>query len=653
MKSLGAWLLAGALLLLGNSAHASLQLRLKTDGLSPAQQQASQALLDEAMHKLPPSFVEQLDRRIDVGWTDDMPGNAYGQATLVAELDLNRKLLAGLTDGSAATEKTNRPHGTVRQELLATVLHELTHIYDRARLWPAAERTLIQRCTRRSNSAGLVGIPDECRGQTERRFTLSDDPRLLDLAGWQQYVGRRGEREQHNRQVARSPDLYEISSPKEFVAVNMEYFLLDPSYACRRPALYRYYKARFGWAPPAKDTCSNTFAFLNAGNDFAKQPLGQVDPERVYAVDYLLAEANQNWVSRWGHSMLRLVICAPGRPRGPDCRLDLDQHLVLSYRAFVGDVQLSSWDGLVGKYPSRLFVLPLAQVIDEYTKTELRSLASVPLKLSRDEIEGVVEHAAEMHWSYDGNYFFLSNNCAVEGLKLLRSGSNNKQLVGLDSIMPNGLLEVLKGRGLADTSVLDNPKEALRLGYRFDSFRDRYQAMFDVLKKQLPIKQTSVEDWLSLSAEERRQWFERADLRTSAALLLLEQASYRRQLLLAQDEVKQRYLGARELENGGMDKANATLQEILANSGFLSRPAELLDSRGYGLPQPSEFKRLQDESAQRQKQLLALSGDLDKEVRKLLEPKRAAEIAASEANVKQIGEHLRKLHKASGGLELP
>ncbi|QZD71382.1 DUF4105 domain-containing protein [Pseudomonas sp. 3-2] len=653
MRSLGAWLLAGALLLFGNSAHAGLQLRLKTDGLSPAQQQASQALLDEAMQALPPSFIERLDRRIDVGWTDDMPGNAYGQATLVSELDLNRKLLASLTDGSAAKEKTNRPHGTVRRELLATVLHEITHIYDRARLWPAAERTLIQRCTRRHNSAGLIGIPDECRGQNGRRFTLSDDPRLLDLAGWQQYVGRRGEREQHNRQIARSPDLYEISSPKEFVAVNMEYFLLDPSYACRRPALYRYYQEHFGWAPPAKDECAKTFAFLNAGNDFAKQPLGQVDPERVYAVDYLLAEANQNWVSRWGHSMLRLVICAPGRPRGPDCRLDLDQHLVLSYRAFVGDVQLSSWDGLVGKYPSRLFVLPLAQVIDEYTKTELRSLASVPLNLSRSEIEGVVEHAAEMHWSYDGNYFFLSNNCAVEGLKLLRSGSNNARLTGLDSIMPNGLLEVLKGRGLADTSVLDDPKEALRLGYRFDSFRDRYQAMFDVLKKQLPIKQTTVEEWLSLSAEERRPWFERADLRTSAALLLLEQASFRRQLLLAQDEVKQRYLGARELENGGMDKANATLQQILANSGFLSRPAELLDSRGYGLPQPSEFSRLEAESSQRQKQLLALTGDLDKEVRALLEPKRAAEIAASEANVKQIGEHLRKLHKASGGLELP
>src|SRR5690606_25870202 len=185
------------------------------------------------------------------------------------------------------------------------------------------------------------------------------------------------------------------------------------------------------------------------------------------------------------------------------------------------------------------FVLPLGQVIDEYTKTELRSLASIPLKLNRQEVEGLVRQAAEMHWSYDGNYYFLSNNCAVESLKLLRSGTANPRLNDLDSIMPNGLLEVLKGRGLADTSVLDDPREALRLGYRFDSYRDRYQAMFEVLKQQLPIKQVKVEDWLALDASERGTWFQQANLRTSAALLLLEQASLRRQLLLAQYEVKQ------------------------------------------------------------------------------------------------------------------
>ncbi|MDD2049829.1 DUF4105 domain-containing protein [Pseudomonas putida] len=652
MNTLRAWLLGGLLTLLGSPALADLQLQLQTEGLEPAQQRASQALLDEAMQALPPSFKARLDRRVRVSWSTKMPEDAYGQASLVSTLELNRRLLPGLTDGSAATRKTGRPHGTVRQELLATVLHELTHIYDRARLWQGSERRLITQCARHLDSQGKVGLPEQCRGQSERRFTLSDDPRLLDLAGWPQYVGRRGEREQHNRQVARSPDSYELSSPKEFIAVNMEYFLLDPSFACRRPALQGYLKAHFDWAPE-HPACPQALPFLNAGNDFAKTPLGEIDPERVYAVDYLLAEANQNWVSRWGHSMLRLVICAPGRPRGPDCRLDLDQHLVLSYRAFVNDVQLSSWDGLTGAYPSRLFVLPLAQVIDEYTKTELRSLASIPLKFERNELESLVRQAAEMHWSYDGNYYFLSNNCAVETLKLLRSGTANPRLSDLDSIVPNGLLEVLQGRGLADVSVLDDPREALRLGYRFDSYRDRYQAMFLVLKQQLPIPQDSVEAWLDQSAKQRQQWFAQADLRTSAALLLLEQASLRQQLLLAQDEVKQRYLTGRAANDGSVAKANGTLQQILANSGFLSRPAELLGSSGYGLPQAGERKLLISESSQRQKQLQSLSADLDKEVRALLGPARAAEIAAVEANIKQVGEHLRALHKAAGGLQLP
>jgi len=651
VKPVRAWLLGCALTLLGTPALAGLQLELQSSGLDPQQTQASQALLDEAMAKLPPRFKQQLDRRVQVSWSDNMPADAYGQATLVSTLQLNRRLLPGLTDGSAAIERTNRPHGTVRQELLATVLHELSHIYDRARLWPSRERSLIARCKRQQGTVGKIGLPEECRGQAERRFTLSDDPRLLDLAGWPQYVGRRGEREQHNGQFVRSPDSYELSSPKEYLAVNMEYFLLDPSYGCRRPALNQYLHEHFGWAPP-QNTCAKGLPFINAGSDFARQPLGEIDPERVYEVDYLLAEANQNLVSRWGHSMLRLVICKPGRPRGPDCRLDLDQSLVLSYRAFVNDVQLSSWDGLVGVYPSRLFVLPLGQVIDEYTKTELRSLASVPLKLNREEVENLVRQAAEMHWSYDGNYWFLSNNCALESLKLLRSGTANPQLNDLDSIMPNGLLAVLKGRGLADTSVLDNPREALRLGYRFDSYRERYQAMFEVLRKQLPIKQQLVEDWLALSAEQRRPWFAQADLRTSAALLLLEQASLRRQLLLAQDEVKQRYLNAAALKDGSVNKADATLKQMLANSGFLSRPAELLDSKGYGLPQPEERERLERESKERQARLLRLSTNLDKEVRALLEPSRAREISAVEANVKQIGEHLRALHKAAGGLQL-
>ena len=645
------WLLA-LLLATATAAQAELRLQLDNDGLNAAERQLSQQLIDEAMTTLPPSFIQRLDRQVRVQWQDDLPANAYGRITRLDSLSLNARLLPRLLDPQQADAPSGRPHGNLRREVLATIIHELTHLYDRARLWPAADKSLLQRCQARVASTGMVGLQDKCRGQQARRFTLSDDPRLLDLAGWQQAVGKRGKREQDNGQNSRSPDLYELSNPREFVAVNLEYFLLDPSYACRRPALQRYFAEHFAWAPAMQQPCAAGYAYLNAGRDFARQPLGQLDPERVYQVDYLLAEPNQQWASRWGHSMLRLVICAPGRPRGPDCRLDLQEHLVLSYRAFVGDVQLSSWDGLTGAYPSRLFVLPLAQVIEEYTKVELRGLASVPLKLQRSELEQLVERAAELHWSYDGDYWFLSNNCAVETLKLLRSGTGRDELQALDSIMPNGLLDILEGRGLADRSVLADPREALRLGYRFDSFRERYQAMFAVLRAQLPVPQEQVEDWLQLPAEQRRNWFARADLRTSAALLLLEQAALRRQLLLAQEDLKQRYLKAREQHQPGFGEADNTLRQILANSGFLSRPAELLDA-GYGLPQRSEWQRLEQESTTRQQTLRQLSDDLDREVRRLLEAQRLAELEAGEANLKQLGTHLRDLHKASGGLVLP
>ncbi|MGE4405867.1 DUF4105 domain-containing protein [Pseudomonas sp.] len=646
-----AWLLAGCLGLVVASAQAELRLKLDDRGLRPAERAASQALLDEALAALPSRLVQRLEREVRVRWRDGLPQRAYGRAGGDL-IELNRRLLPALADGSAAHQRTDRPHGTVRRELLATVIHELVHLYDRARLWSPAQHLLQGQCRQRAGSLGLVGLPDDCRGQTRRRFTLSDDPRLLDLAGWPQRVGRRGQREHDNAQVARSPDSYELTSPLEFVAVNLEYFLLDPSYACRRPSLQRYFSEHFGWQPADTATCAPGLPILNAGRDFGRTPLLQLDPARVYAVDYLFAEANEAWVSRWGHSMLRLVICAPGREPGPDCRLDLDQHLVLSFRAFVDDVQLSSWDGLTGVYPSRLFVLPLGQVIDEYTKVELRSLASVPLKLNRDEIRTLVERSAELHWSYDGDYYFLSNNCAVESLKLLRSGTARAELAALDSILPSGLLEVLVNRGLADASVLDDPREALRLGYRFDSYRDRYQAMFAVLKERLGLPQDSVERWLELPAAERRRWIEQADLRASAALLLVEQAALRRQLLLAQDELKNRYLGGRG-RDATLNKADEALQELLANSGYLSRPAELLDGQGYGLPQASEWQRLEHESAQRQLRLNQLSGELEREVRVLLGDERRQELETIETNLAQIGAHLRTLHKAGGGLELP
>lgn len=634
------------LLLLCLPAQAELRLVLQPAGLSELQRSASQALLVEARRSLPPVLVSRLDSAVPVRWSTALDAEVVGRASATGAVLLNYDRLAALTAvDSEGAQKASR------KLLLATLVHELAHLYDRGRYVSREQHPLLQDCQSQQQSLGLIGLPARCRGQAERQFTLSDDPRLLDLAGWPEQMGERGAREVTNHQRDRSPDSYELASPAEFVAVNLEYFLLDPQYACRRPALFAYFRQHFSWAPADVQACSGSYPYLNASLDPSQQALGRIDPERVYAVHYLLAEPNEAWASRWGHSMLRLVVCAPGRPRGPDCMLDVDQHLVLSFRAFVEDVQLSSWDGLTGNYPSRLFILPLTQVVDEYTKLELRSLSSIPLQLNAQEREGLLQQAAQLHWSYDGTYYFINNNCAVETLKLLRSGTANTTLRNLESITPTGLLALLEGRGLADDSVLADRDWAMRRGYFFDSFRERYQVMFDVVRAHLKVPSERVEDWLALGAQQRANWLNMGDQRTTAALLLLEQAAQRRQLLLVRQELKERYLALRDTGHAELNQTEQLMRQLLAESGYLSRPAELL-TVGYGLPQADEWQQLQQRSSERRQGLLDMAGSLDEQLLALLDAERRDEIEAGKHNISLLAERLRELHRAGGGLQL-
>lgn len=607
-----AWsLLAPCLLACASSAQAALQLQPETGSLTPEQAAATRQLLDAAMQRLPPAWTTALDRRIDVEWRDDLPEQVHGRAK-TRRLLLKRALLA---DWMA------RPAGAgiddpATHAAMSAVIHELAHYYDRA-----------------------------------PQGRLSRDPRLLDLAGWQVRPLRFGLRTSHNAFSDRSPDRYELSKPSEFVAVNLEHFLLDPDYACRRPALHRYFSGHFHWSPP-QATCAPGQVFLQADPEAGEAALQPLDPSRVYAVDYLLAEANEQPMSRWGHSMLRLVICAPGRVPGPDCRLDLRYHRVLSFRAFVDDVQISSWRGLTGSYPSRLFLLPLDQVIDEYTKVELRGLQSIPLRLDQSEIADLLERAAQLHWTYDGRYYFISNNCAVETFKLLHDGVPRLAGERLSSITPTGLLRKLESAGIADGSVLDDASESERLGYRFAPASAHYQVMFEIARAGLALPQRRVRDWLELPPADRAPWLQQADMRASAALLLLEEAALRQQELLVRDELKRRYLGQGRKQEADGFEGEAALHEFLRLQGFLGRPAALLPDGGYGLPQTDERRVLELESeryaAQLQRQGVALRAD----ARRWLSPGRRSMLEGTEANIASLGERLRRLHQEQGGLQL-
>jgi hypothetical protein len=522
-----------AALLTAPLAQAALQLDLQTQGLDAVQQAAARRVLDDVQAQLPLTWQARFDVPVQVRWTDTLPDHVHGRARKGA-IALRRSLLDAVQEG----QPLPRP-------VQAALIHELTHVLDRS-------------------AAG----------------GWSRTARWRDLSGWQQRPWRLGRTGNHFS--GRSPDDYERRSPAEFLAVNAEYFLLDPGYACRRPALAAWFAAQIG---PVANTpaCNAALPLVQAEDSTGAASLLALDPARVYAVDYLLAEGNEQPMSRWGHSMLRLVICAPGRPPGPACRMDLSYHRVLSFRAFVGDVQISSWRGLTGAYPSRLFVLPLNQVINEYTQLELRALSSVPLRLDADDIAGLLERVAQVHWSYDGRYKFVSNNCAVETGKLLQEGVPRWATPGLNRITPRGLLARLERQGHADGSVLRDRSEALRQGYYFAPARDHYQQLFEVARAELPLGNTQVNAWLQRPAAQRAAWVEQGGLRATSALLLLEQAARQREELRARAVLK-RTLARR---GGGADAARDRLMALLQDTGQLVSPAALVPG-GYGVPVGSE-----------------------------------------------------------------
>ena len=571
--------------------------------LAAGEHAATVQLLEQAQALLPPAWAGALQRPLAFSWRDDLPEGVHGRARGGA-IALRRELLDAWMqrDASAGLDdpRARRP--------LAAAIHELAHLYDLGR-------------------AGR----------------LSADPRLLDLAGWQLAALRPGRRARNDMRD-RSPDDYELHSPREYVAVNLEHYLLDPDYACRRPQLAAYFDAHFGRQSPGPAAgCAPGLAFVRDAIGH-EQAWRELDPRRIHRVDYLLAEGNERAMSRWGHSMLRLVVCAPGREPGPDCRLDLEHHLVLSFRAFVGDVQISSWRGLTGSYPSRLFVLPLGQVVDEYTRVELRGLRSVPLALSPGEIEALVTRAAQLHWNYDGRYLFVANNCAVETFKLLHDGVPRLAALRLDSITPNGLLRKLHANGVtAAAEVPADPAEQARLGYWFEPANAHHEALYTVARDELDLSPPDAAAWLALPPDQRAPALQRAGLRAAAALLVLESAALRRQEALARDELKRRWLAqSRELHEAG--DLVGPLQEFLRLGGAFSRPASWLDDvDGYGLPQAAEravlVSRVQQDAADRQHQAAALEAG----IRRLLPPARREALQGTEANLELIGARLQEL----------
>ena len=182
-----------ALLLTAHVASAADRLQLDPSGLDPAQQRLASQTLADVQSLLPDGLLAALPAQVRVRWTDDLPADVHGR-TFAGRIALRRSLLGDSAPGA-------------RRARRSALVHELTHVADRG------------------------------------GANWSQSMRWRDLAGWQRKPWHLGRGDNDFRD--RSPDAYELKDPAEYLAVNAEHFVLDSEFACRRPALARWYQAHF------------------------------------------------------------------------------------------------------------------------------------------------------------------------------------------------------------------------------------------------------------------------------------------------------------------------------------------------------------------------------------------------------------------------
>ena len=445
----------------------------------------------------------------------------------------------------------------------------------------------------------LVGLRYNLKNQ------ISSDDKFVAILGGAKSKFTSNKTRLLNRYQGRSPDKREFLDLNEAFASNLAFYLLDQEFPCRRPALSKYFDTLFDITRTQR--CDEFKTVLvhsqNPYESFSRS--ARLSQDRVYQVHYLHVDKGPSFASRWGHSMFRLIICAPERSqKGPDCLQDTNEHLVLSYRASMNDLSPSYWNSLTGKYPSQLFVMSFTEIAREYTRMEFRAMKSIPLDFSQKELDNFLDLSLERYWSYGGPYYFLNNNCGNEALRHLEA-TLEEPIESLSASTPKKLLETLTQSKIANNKYQTlASKERLYLSTFRSLQSNGYFVDFKNLEalikgsssasRRVHYKELKGESKLEINAKEKRKLFSK--------IILLErflnhfetkrilQKSLKR--LIENDQIF-----ARELEDNFQDL------------GLSPKPS--LNASGYGIPRSEEVQafasKFQNELSHKMKQLFELS----------------------------------------------
>ncbi len=409
------------------------------------------------------------------------------------KIHLNSLLWIEILKGPQQSYIYNCGHRTGYRLAMATLIHELGHLYD-----------------------------SEQNASKDRRFlhlmTFS-----LDLVGISQ----------KNNHAYRSADLYELTNPKEAFAVNLEYFIMDSEFKCRRPTMYQYYREKFDFEPYKTKFCSIDRKVMVTGFENAVS----LDENRLYRIDYLLADKGTAFESKFGHSMLRLVFCAPGKPKSKDCLTDVFHHVVVSFRGNptenrkgeFNEKEKTIWDeikyilkgiGVYSRFPSEMFLLSMPLVITEYNHFDFRDLVSTPLNLTDLEKRDMLHRIIEIKWGYSGSYKFFTNNCRTETEDLIKAIVRSENIENISAVTPVGLREELYDNGFALNNAKNKELTHRSIHYYTKQSLAEIQTFFEdygypqdpagiakFLKKSDPESRVTLETYANAYSPDQRRLF--------------------------------------------------------------------------------------------------------------------------------------------------
>lgn len=552
--------------------------------------------------RLPLKLKQVFSRGIQVKF-QKLESHHHGRAQsgqVILNSDLIPLILRGELDTTPSLDPAGnlRTHKTLFRETQATVLHETAHLYDFKNVRPKHEKAFIDHCKTIARDPEMLQ-PEGCEVYLNTKTTLSSDPYYLEVAGWPLSVQGQNYRESENIYGKRTADPYELKNPVEHFAVNFAYFLLDAEFACRKPSLANFLEAHFQHRP-FKTSCG-PLLYVDPSAPNSNQLIRALPMDRVYQIHYLHADQGEAMMSRWGHAMFRLVICAPSRKTiGPECLNDEYHHLVLSFRAFVDTHGIESWKGLTGKYPSRLFFVSLEEVKQSYNVDEFRDVISYPLSLTQKEKESFLKRAIETHWNYDSRYYFLTNNCATESLNLLKSAVLRPELLESKAIKPTDLRNLLiKTKLIQHEALRSDRKENIRLGLLFDNHADRYMKALSILTGT-QVNLSQVKDHIESNFKTRQLIYQNrksaVSLKELAAIVILEEAALRKTKARARSFVLGHVIDkAQKTTEKWIKDLSSSHKRAIELFNIFSAPHEFVSYETYGIPLQEELQRSAEE----------------------------------------------------------